>query len=65
MIPKDKRDTAAAWARIETTKEDGRWLSSGRSEKSEMVREYFIPGPMPSHALFRLLSFGWFVRLHL
>jgi len=36
-------------ARIETTKEDGRWLSSGRSEKSEMVREIpqFRTTPLP------------------
>jgi hypothetical protein len=53
------------WATIETTNEDGRWLSSGRSEKSEMVREYLIPGPVPSNAPFRLLSFARIVHLHL
>jgi hypothetical protein len=50
MIPNDNRTVAAACATIETTKEDGLWFGSGRSEKSEMVREELIFGSLPSHA---------------
>jgi hypothetical protein len=37
-------------------KEDGRWVSSGRSEKSVIVREDLMSGLFPSYAQFRYLA---------
>ena len=50
MIPNDNKATAAAWATMETRKEVGRWLSSGRSENKVIVREDIMFGLIPSLA---------------
>jgi hypothetical protein len=56
MIPKESMETATACATSDTRKDVGGWLTSGRSENSEMVREELMFGTTPSCAPYGLLS---------
>jgi hypothetical protein len=44
---------------MDTRNEDGRWVTSGRSENSVMVREELMFGSLSSHALFLLNAEGY------